>query len=224
MTENMKTKMQLPLVAIAPSDLDAVREILRKVEETPEGGLLRPTLAEGDMIVKYFPDFSMVMLKDFAKTFREMLESPTLALARALDMQKSSGAQLVQNPQPSSRIAEQTLGRPSQPVQGELSTFSPTIDRKKSFSLSRWWWLWPWAAVSKLRARCETLANMYDGDMKAMSTRIDEVTRAKVKDGLQVYSKATKFSNALEKIAAMRTPRCASIGRRMADVADEALK
>ena len=106
----------------------------------------------------------------------------------------------------------------------EASTFSPTIDRKKSFSLSRWWWLWPWGAVARLRARCETLANMYDGDMKAMDERVDSANRGALKAVNAAQHNAGGKTKALKKISAMRTARCASIGRRMADVADEALK
>jgi hypothetical protein len=66
---------------------------------------------------------------------------------------------------------------------------------------------------------------MYDADMQMMARQVDEANRLALKSNFSdVSAESTKRGSALAKIAAMRTPSCASIGRRMADVADEALK
>ena len=247
-TTNLGRK-PLPLVAIHPSDLEAVKELVELMAPVPEGALLPAlTLAQQELKLKYFGDFKPAMWADLAAMWVSLKGSTQLAQAEAdgvlsggrpdaYQYQLQKGQMVSPLPAPTISLELEELQKSAQEDMNKLrarmlgtvsaqgSTSSQTIDRKKTFGLPRFWWLWPWSAVKRLRARCETLADVYDGDMRFMAEQMHAENRWKLKAGFQQTSlTAVKHKTALEKIAALRTPACASIGRRMADIADEALK
>ncbi len=180
MTERTNARA-VPLVAIRPVDLEAVKELLGRFSGLRAGEILSLTKVEAELMRKYFPDFTLTMLKDMAAMWEStegLREAQRYGLARHPDHIREGSEENIRmrgileklqaGPKPSA------VGGISQGVEG--STSSPTIDRGATFALPRFWWLRPWSAVRLLQERCDTLADVYDSDMKAAAEQARQVS------------------------------------------------
>lgn len=179
MTERTNARAA-PLVAIRPVDLEGVKELLGRFSGLREGETLSLTKVEAELMRKYFPDFTLPMLKDLAEMWESkagLREAQRYGLARHPDhiWEGSEGNIRLRG------ILEKLQAGPKLTWAGidlgkEGSTSSPTIDRGATFALPRFWWLRPWSAVRLLQERCDTLADVYDSDMKAAAEQARQVS------------------------------------------------
>lgn len=78
--------------------------------------------------------------------------------------------------------------------------------------------IWPWSRIRAL----EQLNEIQARDIKALNTRLGIVLRTsaeRLASTMRLQSALDAKQTRLERIAELETPRCASIGRRMAKIA-----